>query len=359
MNSLINKVLNLESLSVEEALNLYQNMPLSELLALGDAIRYKFHPEKEVTWQIDRNVNITNVCVGGCKFCNFHCKLHQHDIAYITAIEQYIEKVDQMLLLGGDQLLLQGGMHPKLKIDFYESLFKELKSLYPEVRLHALGAPEVFHIARISHLSIEETLNRLVEAGLDSLPGAGAEILDDEVRKKLSPGKCSAQQWLDIMRLAHKINLPTSATMMYGHIEEDCHIINHLIKLRELQNECPDGNYGFIAFIPWVFCSGGTQLASQVEIKPQSGDKYLRIIAISRIVLNNINNIQASYLTLGRQVAVKALYCGANDLGSIMIEENVVKSAGANNIMDQKAMINTIEEAGFSAVLRNQLYQRR
>lgn len=357
MDKIVEKALNLEPLSFEEALNLYRNLPTAELLLLGDKIRYIFHPEKVVSWQIDRNVNITNVCIGGCKFCNFHCKLHQTDIAYITTMEEYRSKIDHMYKIGGRQLLLQGGMHPKLKIDFYEELFKELKSSYPDLRLHALGAPELFHIARISSLSVEETLTRLVEAGLDSLPGAGAEILDNTIRKKLSPAKCSATEWLDVMRIAHKMNLPTSATMMYGHIEEDYHIINHLLALRDLQAEKPKDSYGFIAFIPWVFCSNGTVLESEIGVKSIDNEQYLRLIAISRIVLNNIDNIQASYLTLGTPLATLALHCGANDLGSIMIEENVVSSTGVNNIIDKDQMQRLIKGAGFAPQLRDQLYQ--
>ncbi|MFI3322504.1 MAG: CofH family radical SAM protein [Rikenellaceae bacterium] len=359
MDKIIDKALALKPLTNWEALMLFQKLPLSELLLLGDKIRYIFHPKNEVSWQIDRNVNITNVCVGSCKFCNFHCRLSEREKSYITTIDSYKEKIDYMLTLCGDQLLLQGGMHPKLKIDFYENLFSELKSLYPKVRLHALGAPEVFHIAKISSISVEECLERLVSSGLDSLPGAGAEILDDKIRKTVSPGKCSATEWLEVMRAAHKINLPTSATMMYGHIEEDIHIIEHLIKLRDLQNERPEGSYGFLAFIPWVCCTYGTKLAKEFDIKSPTSEKYLRIIAISRIVLNNINNIQASWLTMGRNLATLALHSGANDLGSIMIEENVVASAGITNKMDENMMKKTIISAGFTPFLRNQLYERR
>lgn len=220
---------------------------------MADEVRRAVVPDPQVvTWQIDRNVNITNVCISGCKFCNFHCKPHQTDRAFITTMEQYCEKIDRTLRLGGDQLLLQGGLHPGLKIDFYERLFSGLKSRYPSLRLHALGAPEVAHIARISGLTTLETLRRLMAAGLDSLPGAGAEILDSDVRRAISPAKPSVEKWLDVMHEAHCLNLPTSATMMYGHVETPHQRIDHLLRIRDLQTRCPEGNYGFIAFIPWI-----------------------------------------------------------------------------------------------------------
>ncbi|MEG1648621.1 MAG: CofH family radical SAM protein [Rikenellaceae bacterium] len=344
MDSIINKALALTPLTVKEALMLYQNLPTSELLLLGDTLRHTHKPGNIVTWQIDRNVNITNVCVSGCKFCNFHCKPHQTELGYITSIESYKEKIEQTIALGGDQLLLQGGMHPKLSIDYYIWLLSELKHMFPQIKLHALGAPEVVHISKISGLSFTQTLERLVEAGLDSLPGAGAEILDNKIRRSISPGKCTADEWLEVMQIAHKMNIPTSATMMYGHIEAPHHIVEH---------------HGFVAFIPWVFCSEGTELAKKVKITEQTPEKYLRIIAISRIVLNNIKNIQASWLTLGAQTATMALHSGANDLGSIMIEENVVSSAGATFKMGADQMRSTIIDAGFTPQLRDQLYRER
>lgn len=354
------KALALEPLDVEEAMQVYSTAPLAELMLVADTIRREQVPDPQVvTWQIDRNVNITNVCISGCKFCNFHCKPHQADRAYITTIDEYDRKIRETLALGGDQLLLQGGLHPKLGIDFYEELFRELKHRFPQLRLHALGAPEVAHIARISRLDYETTLKRLMAAGLDSLPGAGAEILDNGVRKAISPGKPDADTWLEVMRIAHRLNLPTSATMMYGHIETPRQRIEHLIKIRDLQAECPAGNYGFIAFIPWVFRSSGTLLEQQGVKSDMSATEYLRIIAMSRIVLNNIRNIQASWLTVGKQTAQLALHGGANDLGSIMIEENVVSSAGAHNSFDAEGIQQAIREAGFTPRLRNQKYEYR
>ena len=354
------RALNRETLSREEAYWLWEEAPLERLAAVADEVRRNVVPDpKVVTWQIDRNVNITNVCISGCKFCNFHCKPHEVEREFITTIEEYRSKIERMLELGGDQLLLQGGLHPKLGVEFYEELFRELKRLYPEVRLHALGAPEVAHVAKVSGISTREALERLVAAGLDSLPGAGAEILVDRVRKQISPAKPSVEEWLQVMHQAHEMNLPTSATMMYGHIETPRERIDHLLKIRDLQAQCPAGNWGFIAFIPWIFRSTGTRLEREGVKSEFSPLEYIRMIAVSRLVLNNINNIQASWLTVGKATAQLALHSGANDMGSIMIEENVVSSAGANNSFDAEGIQKAIREAGFEPRLRDQLYRER
>ena len=354
------RALNRETLSREEAYWLWEEAPLERLAAVADEVRRNVVPDpKVVTWQIDRNVNITNVCISGCKFCNFHCKPHEEEREFITTIEEYRSKIDRMLELGGDQLLLQGGLHPKLGVEFYEELFRELKKMYPEVRLHALGAPEVAHVAKVSGISTREALERLVAAGLDSLPGAGAEILVDRVRKQISPAKPSVEEWLQVMHQAHEVNLPTSATMMYGHIETPRERIDHLLKIRDLQAQCPAGNWGFIAFIPWIFRSTGTRLEREGVRSEFSPLEYIRMIAVSRLVLNNINNIQASWLTVGKATAQLALHSGANDMGSIMIEENVVSSAGANNSFDAEGIQKAIREAGFEPRLRDQLYRER
>ena len=354
------RALNRETLSREEAYWLWEEAPLERLAAVADKVRRNVVPDpKVVTWQIDRNVNITNVCISGCKFCNFHCKPHETEREFITTIEEYRSKIERMLELGGDQLLLQGGLHPKLGVEFYEELFRELKRLYPEVRLHALGAPEVAHVAKVSSISTREALERLVAAGLDSLPGAGAEILVDRVRKQISPAKPSVEEWLQVMHQAHEMNLPTSATMMYGHIETPRERIDHLLKIRDLQAQCPAGNWGFIAFIPWIFRSTGTRLEREGVRSEFSPLEYIRMIAVSRLVLNNINNIQASWLTVGKATAQLALHSGANDMGSIMIEENVVSSAGANNSFDAEGIQKAIREAGFEPRLRDQLYRER
>lgn len=351
---------NREMLTTEEAYWLYDEAPLADIALLADIVRRDIMPDPTVvTWQIDRNVNITNVCISGCKFCNFHCKPHQRDKHFITTIEEYCQKIESMFELGGDQLLLQGGLHPELGIVYYEELFAELKSRYPKLRLNALGAPEIAHIARISNITTLETLQRLNKAGLDSLPGAGAEILNDQVRKEISPAKPSAEQWLDVMHQAHTLNIPTTATMMYGHVETPHQRVDHLLQLRDLQAQCPAGNYGFIAFIPWIFCSTGTELEREGVVSKLYPMEYIRLIAVSRLVLCNIQNIQVSWLTVGRDIAQIALNSGANDMGSIMIEENVVSAAGAKTRFDAQTIQQTIRDAGFTPKLRNQLYQLR
>lgn len=360
IDAILERALCREPLTREEAYALYDNAPLQMLCGVADALRRSAVRDAEVvTWQIDRNVNITNVCKSGCKFCNFHCKPHEEAKAYITTMAEYRTKIDEALRLGADQLLLQGGLHPRLGIEFYETLFRQIKREYPALRLNALGAPEVSHIAKISNLTTFETLQRLRAAGLDSLPGAGAEILSEDVRKRISPAKPTAREWITVMHEAHKLDIPTTATMMYGHVETPHQRVDHLITLRDLQAAKPATSRGFTAFIPWVFCPTGTQLERE-GISPRfSATEYLRIIAMSRIVLHNITNIQASWLTVGKEVAQIALRSGANDMGSIMIEENVVSSAGATTRFDREAMEDTIRRAGFTPRLRDQQYNYR
>ena len=359
LDNIFDKALNRERLTREEAIALW-NAPLPKLAAAADQLRCKSVDDPSVvTWQIDRNVNITNVCISGCRFCNFHCKPHQTERHFITTLEEYIPKIEEMFALGGDQLLLQGGLHPALGIDYYEELFRTLTERFPTLRLNALGAPEVAHIAKISGITTRETLERLHRAGLSSLPGAGAEILVERVRKIISPAKPSAEEWLRVMHEAHELNIPTTATMMYGHVESTEERIEHLMRLRDLQAECPDGHYGFTAFIPWIFRSEGTQLEQMGYTTRFSPSEYLRIIAVSRLILNNIRNIQASWLTVGKATAQVALHSGANDMGSIMIEENVVSSAGAHNRFNAEGIQQAIREAGFTPRLRDQLYRLR
>ncbi|MEG1607581.1 MAG: CofH family radical SAM protein [Mucinivorans sp.] len=344
--------------SFDEALELYLHAPLAELMAAGDGLRRELHPNNVVTWQIDRNVNITNVCVSGCKFCNFHCKPHQKEIAYITTMELYREKIEQTLALGGDQLLLQGGMHPNLGINYYETLFRQLKKEYPTLRLHALGPPEVAYLADKASISDRQALERLIAAGLDSLPGAGAEILDTQVRRRISPAKCSAERWLTVMAIAHQLGLATSATMMYGHIETPKQRIEHLFKIKALQEQRPTESYGFLAFIAWPYQGHGTILEQEGVSTNNSTIDYLRLTAIARLVLTNVPNIQASWLTIGVPAALMALHGGANDMGSIMIEENVVSAAGAHHTLNKQTMPEAISNAGFHPEQRNQLYQK-
>ena len=354
METLIRKALQGEFLTVEEGKFLFENAALARLMAAGHEIRMRIHPEPMVTWIIDRNVNITNVCVSGCKFCNFYRTGKSPD-AYITTIPEYCAKIEEMKRLGGNQLLLQGGLHPKLSLDFYENLFSDLKKHYPDVRLHALGPPEVAYLAGKAGLSHKEVLTRLVAAGLDSLPGAGAEILVDRVRKILSPVKCSAGEWLEVMHAAHELDLTTSATMMFGHIETIDERMQHLVSLRDLQARKPDGHKGFLSFIPWPFQDDRTVLREKSGVfNKVTADEYIRMIAIARIMLPNIRNIQASWLTVGKETAQLCLHAGANDFGSIMIEENVVRVAGASHKFDAEGIQAAIREAGFEPRRRDQ-----
>ncbi len=354
LNKIVEKALAMEFLDAHEGFKLFIDLPLSGMMTLGHSLRMKQHSEKLVSWIIDRNVNITNICLSGCKFCNFY-RTSRSDDAYITTIHDYIQKIDEMQKLGGNQLLLQGGMHPKLGLSFYLQLFRDLKQHYPTLRLHALGPPEIVHLARMEKLSYKEVLNHLVEAGLSSLPGAGAEILVDRIRQKLSPVKCSTLEWLEVMRAAHELNLTTSATMMFGHIETIEERLEHLIALRTLQSEKPPGHKGFLNFVPWPFQDENTQLRLQSGITNKvTPEEYIRMIAISRIMLPNIPYIQASWLTVGKETAQLALHAGANDFGSIMIEENVVSVAGALNTFDAAGIREAIRDAGFKPVQRDQ-----
>lgn len=353
---LLKRALRLEPLSAQEGLALFAETPTSDLMWVADALRQIHKPGKVVTWMIDRNINITNICISGCTFCNFHRKINGEG-TYTTTMEEYQDKIEQMIGLGGEQLLLQGGMHPRYGLNFYTDLFSELKKKYPNVKLHALGPPEVVHIARKERLSFREVLEKLIEAGLDSLPGAGAEILCDRIRKEISPGKASSQEWLDVMKEAHQMNMLTSATMMFGHIETPLERMEHLVKLRELQSQKPVGSPGFKAFIAWPFMSEGTLLGQSKEFKSILPIDYIRMIALSRIMLNNFENIQASWLTVGKETGQLALHSGANDLGSIMIEENVVSAAGASFSMDARQMQRCILDAGYIPQLRNQGYE--
>jgi cyclic dehypoxanthinyl futalosine synthase len=324
---------------------------------IANKLRQLHNPGRTVGWMIDRNVNITNICFSQCTFCNF-CRKKGSEDAYITSINEYKSKIDELYALGGDQVLLQGGMNPELGINFYIDLFSNLKRLYPSLKLHALGPPEIVYLAKKERLSYFEVLTNLIEAGLDSLPGAGAEILSDRVRSFVSPAKATTEEWLGVMREAHKLNLPTSATMMFGHIETTMERIEHLLRIRDLQSEKKENQFGFITFIPWPFQDEGTVLLKRHGIKSgYNGPDYIRMIAISRILLNNIRNIQASILTVGKEIGMLSLHSGANDLGSIMIEENVVSAAGSNNRFNANEMQSIIKEAGFIPGRRNQKYE--
>ncbi len=359
VSNLLDRALRLDFLTAEEGVFLLENAPTAELMFTANALRQQKVPGDTVTWIIDRNSNTTNVCIANCKFCNFY-RRPGHDEAYITTIDEYKIKIEETFKLGGEQLLLQGGHHPDLGLSFYVDLFSELKSLYPTLKLHALGPPEIAHIAKLDKLSYYEVLEKLHAAGLDSLPGAGAEILSDRVRRLISKGKCSGQEWLDVMRAAHKLHLTTSATMMFGHIETNLERMEHLVAMRQVQSEKPADAKGFLAFIPWPFQDEDTILKKIKRARNAvTGDEYVRMIALSRIMLPNIVNIQASWLTIGKQVAQVCLHAGANDFGSIMIEENVVSAAGARHRFTADGIQKAIVEAGFRPQLRNQQYEFR
>ena len=359
LSTVFKKALNFEFLSVEEGMFLFNNAALAELMLVADELRKKQVPHGKVTWIIDRNMNTTNVCVANCKFCNFY-RVPGHPESYITDIDTYKKKIDETIRFGGEQLLLQGGHHPELGLNFYTTLFRQLKQLYPNLKLHALGPPEVAHITKLEGSNHHDVLVALQEAGLDSLPGAGAEILTDRVRRLVSKGKCGAQEWLDIMHEAHKLRITTSATMMFGHVETLEERFEHLVKIREVQAKKPEDAKGFLAFIPWTFQDVDTLLARIRGVHNlTTAEEYIRMIAISRIMLPNIKNIQASWLTVGKQVAQLCLHAGANDFGSIMIEENVVSAAGAPHRFTSRSIQESIREAGFEPQLRNQQYEFR
>ena len=356
---LLQRALRFDFLTQEEGVFLYKNASTANLMYTANELRKIQVPHGKVTWQIDRNVNTTNVCIANCKFCNFY-RIPGHAEAYITDIETYKTKIEETIKFGGDQLLLQGGHHPELGLSFYVNLFKELKSLYPNIKLHTLGPPEVAHITKLEKSTHREVLMALKEAGMDSLPGAGAEILTDRVRRLISKGKCGAQEWLDIMHEAHKLNITTSATMMFGHVETLQERFEHLVKIREVQSRKPAGAKGFLAFIPWTFQDVDTLLAKIRGVHNlTTAEEYIRMIAMSRIMLPNVLNIQASWLTVGKQVAQICLNAGANDFGSIMIEENVVSAAGAPHRFTSTTIQQAIKEAGFEPQLRNQQYEWR
>jgi cyclic dehypoxanthinyl futalosine synthase len=356
---LYKKALDFGFLSVDEGVFLFEKAATAELMNLADELRKKQVPHGKVTWIIDRNMNTTNVCVANCKFCNFY-RVPGHKEAYITDIETYQRKIEETFRYGGEQLLLQGGHHPALGLRYYVDLFKKLKEMFPSLKLHALGPPEVAHITKLERSTHKEVLTALKEAGMDSLPGPGAEILVDRVRRLISKGKCGSQEWLDIMHEAHKLKITTSATMMFGHVETVQERMEHLVKLREVQAKKPSYAKGFIAFIPWTFQDVDTLLTKIRGVQNlTTADEYIRMIALSRIMLPNVKNIQASWLTVGKQVAQMCLHAGANDFGSIMIEENVVSAAGAPHRFTSKGIQQAIREAGFEPQLRNQQYEFR
>ena len=356
---LLDRALQFDYLKAKEGLYLFENAATSDLMFVANELRKKQVPSNKVTWIIDRNANTTNVCNANCKFCNFF-RIPGHKDAFITTLKEYTKKIEETIRYGGEQLLLQGGHHPDLGLDFYCDIFSRIKKKFPNIKLHALGPPEIAHISKIDGISHREVLKALITSGLDSLPGAGAEILDDRVRRMISKGKCGAQEWLDVMREAHQLRLTTSATMMFGHIETALERFEHLVKIRQVQSEKPEKSNGFLAFIAWPFQDDGTLLKRVKGISNNvDGDEYIRMVALSRIMLPNIKNIQASWLTVGKKVGQLCLHAGANDFGSIMIEENVVSAAGAPHRFTSTTIQEAIKEAGFEPQLRNQEYEYR
>jgi len=335
-------------LTLDEARRLYIEAPTAELGRMANDVRRRKHPEGVVTYIIDRNVNYTNVCVARCRFCAFYRPVGSSE-GYTLGFDEIFRKIDETIALGGVQLLLQGGHNPDIPIEWYEDLFRRVKARYPEFRLHALSPPEVIHISRLSQLPVPVVIDRLVRAGLDSIPGGGAEILVDRVRKILNCyGKATADEWLDVMRHAHHAGLRTTATMMYGTVETVEERLEHLFRLRELQDETG----GFTAFITWSYQPQHTDLGGTEA----TGVEYLRTLAIARLVLDNFDNLQASWVTQGGKVGQLSLAYGANDMGSVMIEENVVRAAGAEYCMDEFEVVRNIENAGFAAKRRNMHY---
>jgi len=335
-------------LSSADALELYRHAPTALLGRLADDARRRMHPDGVVTYIIDRNVNYTNVCVARCKFCAFYRSVGSPE-GYTLGFDEIFRKIEQTIALGGQQLLLQGGHNPDIPLAWYEDLFRQVKRQYPSFRLHALSPPEVIHIARLSQMPVSTVIDRLVAAGLDSIPGGGAEILVDRVRRLLNCySKATADEWLDVMRVAHRAGLRTTATMMYGTVETIEERIEHLLRLRELQDE----TRGFTAFITWSFQPSHTEIGGLEA----SGVEYLRTLAVARLVLDNFDNLQASWVTQGGKVGQLSLAYGANDMGSVMIEENVVRAAGAEYCMDEFEVVRNIENAGFVARRRNMHY---
>ena len=339
IEGIVDKVRTGKRLTGDEALDLYCRASTSLLGGLADEVRARKHPNNIVTYIIDRNVNYTNVCVAKCNFCAFYRPVGSAE-GYVLGFDQLLEKIDETIAVGGVQLLLQGGHNPDLPLSWYEDLFRAIKERYPSFKLHALSPPEVIHLSRLSQQPVRLVLERLIAAGLDSMPGGGAEILVDRVRRLLRCyGKASADQWLDVMRHAHHAGLRTTATMMYGSVETDQERVEHLLRLRTLQDETG----GFTAFIAWSYQPEHTELGGTEA----TGIDYLRTLATARVVLDNFDNLQASWVTQGGKAGQLSLAYGANDMGSVMIEENVVRAAGASYCMDEVEIVRNIEDAGF------------
>jgi cyclic dehypoxanthinyl futalosine synthase len=334
-------------ISPEEGLFLFRHADLLTLGELANSVRKKMHPKRIVTFVVDRNINYTNVCVNKCAFCAFYRDADSSD-AYILSKKEIFRKIEETLAQGGTQILMQGGVHPDLGLDYFEDLFSSIKSRFT-IQIHSLSPAEITFLAQKAGISVVDTLRRLNSSGLDSIPGGGAEILVDRVRKKVSPNKIRWRQWADVMKTAHKLGIPSTATMMFGSIETDKEIVEHLVRVRDIQDETG----GFTAFIPWTYQPGNTKLGGQ----PATAVEYLKVLALSRVMLDNFANIQASWVTQGAKIAQVALEFGANDFGSTMIEENVVAAAGVTFRMTKSEIVNIIRDAGYIAAQRNTSYK--
>jgi cyclic dehypoxanthinyl futalosine synthase len=346
LNHIIEKVKDNQRIDINEGLALFRQADFLTLASLANHKRFYYHPDKIVTYVVDRNINYTNICVSGCRFCAFFVPPNQ-DKGYLISKQALCNKIEETIALGGTQILLQGGMHPDLEIDYYVDLLKFIKENF-DIHIHGFSPPEIDFIANKSSLSIAQTISILKKAGLSSIPGGGAEILCDDIRQRVSPNKCTSEEWLEVMRQAHAQKMRSSATMMFGHLEKDFHIFEHMDKIRSLQDE----TRGFTAFIPWTFQPDNTK----ISVQKKTSVEYLRVLAMSRLFLDNIDNIQASWVTQGDKIAQTALFFGANDMGSTMIEENVVASAGVDFMLPKDELTRLITKAGFEPRQRDCYY---
>ncbi len=346
LDTIKEKVFAGQRLDSDDVLVLFNQADLLTLGALAGYRRRKLHPELTVTYVSDRNINYTNVCMSGCRFCAFF-RPPGHKEGYVISESDLDRKIEETIALGGTQILLQGGMHPDLDLNYYLDLLRHIKKKF-NIHIHGFSPTEIAFFADMAFLSITQVLEKLIAAGLDSIPGGGAEILVDEIRSQISPNKCSADKWLEVMKTAHQLGLKTTATMMFGHLENQTHIIDHLLKLRQLQDETG----GFTAFIPWTFQPENTR----INVIPATAVEYLRILAVSRLVLDNIPNLQVSWVTQGDKIAQLGLAFGANDFGSTMIEENVVAAAGIRFRLPRSEIVRLIENAGYEARQRDCFY---
>lgn len=336
----------------KEIKQLMKEATLRELGQEASKVKAELHPSKTTTFIVDRNINYTNICWVDCKFCAFKRKLGQEG-EYILSFEEIDKKIEELIAIGGTQILFQGGVHPKLKIDYYENLVSHIAQKFPAITIHGFSAIEINYISKVSHLSIPEVLERLKKAGLSSIPGAGAEILSDRVRDIIAPRKLDSDEWIEVHRQAHKLDIKSTATMMFGSVDNDDDIIEHWRRVRDLQDE----SGGFRAFILWSFQPDNTPLQSELpHLQKASSNRYLRLLACSRLYLDNVKNIQSSWVTQGSHIGQLALLFGANDLGSTMMEENVVAAAGARNSMNQEEMIALIKDVGENPAKRDTAY---